>query len=582
MTTLAGSDSIVFADGTGSMATFNRPSGVAISRDGTYALVADLDNNRVRHIAVATGRVTTLAGSGAYAFADGMGSMASFSSPRDVAISSDGRFALIADSDNGRVRRIEIATGNVTTLAGPGTANFADGTGSMASFSSPNGVAISSDDTFALVADTGNNRLRRIEIATGSVTTLAGSGAATFADGTGVMASFARLDGVSISRDGQFALVADQDNFRVRRIEIANGRVTTLYGPHSSDYLKSVPVSSDGSFALVSGRNNLRGLNLLVSELTQLAGSEAAAFADGTGLAAAFNSPAGVAISSDGTFALVADSLNNRVRRALLAAPCRAGFYCIAGSSTPTQFACDAGFYCSATGLSSSSSQAQCQAGSYCPAGSSASAGAGPCQAGFYCSSGSSSATQTPCAAGSYCPSGSTSGASPDHACDAGAYCPPGSNSSAGAGACDAGYFCPAGSTSRQAAGEANQCAPGTYCPAGSKVPALCPDGFYCPNATRALKCESTQSCPAGSVAPLSPSPQSPPPASPASLSAIVIALIVFCALSVAGVAVWWVWRRVLSKGVESHVDDVALESELDARYKPLDERDAPAVYSVI
>ncbi len=131
VTTLAGSGDTVFSDGTGTSATFNEPSGVAISFDGVFALVADANNNRVRRVTLATGVVTTLAGSSSDSapFADGTGSAASFSYPSGVSTSPDASFALVVDTFNNRVRHIVVATGEVTTFAGS-TQGSADGTGS--------------------------------------------------------------------------------------------------------------------------------------------------------------------------------------------------------------------------------------------------------------------------------------------------------------------------------------------------------------------------------------------------------------------------------------------------------------------
>ena len=180
---MAGSGSTTpFTDGTGTSATFNNPTGVAISPDGSFALIGEY-NNRVRRLVLATRVVTTLAGSSS-AFADGTGTSASFKVPIGIAISSDSTFALIVDSTNNRLRSVVIATGVVSTLAGSGTATFADGQGASASFNGPYFVAISPDGLFALVTDSGNNRLRRVALPTGAVTTLVGSSSATFADGT--------------------------------------------------------------------------------------------------------------------------------------------------------------------------------------------------------------------------------------------------------------------------------------------------------------------------------------------------------------------------------------------------------------
>lgn len=456
ITTLAGSGSPTFADGTGSSASFNQPTSVTISSDRTFALVLELMNSRVRRVEIATGQVTTLAGSGLTAFSDGMGTMASFNQPHGLAISNGGTFALVADTDNRRIRRIEIATGLVMTLAGSAIGGITDGTGSSASFNSPTDVAISSDDAFALIADYNNHRVRRIEIKTGQVTTLAGSYSG-FADGARSMAQFNHPRGIAVSSDGLFALVADQDNQRVRRVEIATGLVTTLAGSGSRGFADGagltalfaeptgVAISSNGLFALVSDRNNnrVRGINLATGQVITVAGNSGSVqYADGTGSMASFSVPCGAAISSDSTFALVADTFNNRVRYARLAFVCLGGTYCTGGNAAPM-----------------------------------------------------------PCLLGS-------------------------------------------------------------YCPAGAKVSALCPEGFYCPDATQALPCAPTQSCPSGSILP-SPSP------SP-SLSASTTALIVIFGLAAVGGAAWFVWRRMRVSTDETV--DVTLRSEIDSNYTPLRE----------
>ena len=95
--------------------------GIAISPDGSALFVVDMFNDKIRRVEVATGAVTTLAGSGETGSADDVGGAARFSCPYDVAISRDGSALFVADLDNHKIRRVEVATGAVTTVAGSGT-----------------------------------------------------------------------------------------------------------------------------------------------------------------------------------------------------------------------------------------------------------------------------------------------------------------------------------------------------------------------------------------------------------------------------------------------------------------------------
>ncbi len=316
VTTPAGSGTAGFTNGAGNSASFNLPSG--ITTDGTNLYVADTRNNAIREFVITTGQVTTLAGSGTAGFTNGTGALASFNSPSGIA--SDGTNLYVVDARNNAIRELVIATGHVTTLAGSGIAGFTNGAGTSASFNFPDGIAAVGTNLY--VADTRNNAIREIVIATGQVTTLAGSGIAGFANGAGTSASFNFPDG--IASDGTNLYVADTGNNAVRKIVIATGQVTTLAGSgtagftngagNSASFNSPDGIASDGTnlFVADTGNNAVRGIVISTGQVTTLAGSGTAGFTNGTGTSASFNSPDGIAV--DGTNLFVADTGNNAVR----------------------------------------------------------------------------------------------------------------------------------------------------------------------------------------------------------------------------------------------------------------------------
>ena len=209
--TLAGSGVGGFADGTSTAAQFYLPEGVAVDSAGTI-YVADTNNNSIRKITPA-GVVTTLAGSGAFAFADGTGTAAQFYLPSGLVVDSAGTI-YVADTTNNRIRKITPA-GVVTTLAGSGVSGSANGTGTAAQFKSPAGVALDSSGV-VYVVEYGGNRIRKITPA-GVVTTLAGSGAPGSANGTGTAAQFYYPSGIAVDSAGVI-YVADNNSNLIRII----------------------------------------------------------------------------------------------------------------------------------------------------------------------------------------------------------------------------------------------------------------------------------------------------------------------------------------------------------------------------
>lgn len=208
-TTIAGTVSLSgFADGPATNASFNGPTGVAVSKEGVI-YVADTYNDRIR--AIKEGNVTTVAGN-ARGFADGVGTQAMFDTPLGLAMWEDR--LLVADAGNRRIRVVE-PDGRVWTLAGTGAGNLADGLPSVASFVRPTAIAVSPDGII-YIAD--GNAIRAMgRRSFGYVETIAG-GSRGFADGHALTAKFDRPSGLAVDDQGRL-LVADSNNGLVRIIE---------------------------------------------------------------------------------------------------------------------------------------------------------------------------------------------------------------------------------------------------------------------------------------------------------------------------------------------------------------------------
>ena len=212
-------------DGAGSSARFNSPFGIAVDAAGNV-YVADRGNHTIRKITPA-GVVSTLAGlAGSAGSTDGAGNTARFSNPSAVAVDAAGT-VYVADTGNQTIREIT-AAGVVSTLAGlAGNQGSADGTGNAARFNNPFGVAVDAAGN-VYVGDTFNQTIRKITAA-GVVSTLAGlANSRGIADGTGNVARFDQPGGVAVDATGN-VYVADAGNSTIRTITPA-GVVSTLAG----------------------------------------------------------------------------------------------------------------------------------------------------------------------------------------------------------------------------------------------------------------------------------------------------------------------------------------------------------------
>jgi DNA-binding beta-propeller fold protein YncE len=186
-------------------ADIGHPRGFAALSDGRLVL-SDFANQRVGIIDLATGVVTDLAGlAGCPGSANGTGAWARFLNPQGVAVLTGNRI-IVADREAHLLREVSL-TGVVTTFAGDGVAGTMDGARASSRFVAPQ--ALAADNTGAiLVSDVDAHRIRRIA-SDGTVSTVAGNGTAGFADGSGQNAAFFGQEGLAVSADGKTIYVAD-------------------------------------------------------------------------------------------------------------------------------------------------------------------------------------------------------------------------------------------------------------------------------------------------------------------------------------------------------------------------------------
>lgn len=353
--TVAGSPSNAgAADDSGSDSRFRTPGGIAM--DGNTLYIADTFNHIIRKVDIDTGMVTTLAGkAGISGSTDSTESAAVFNSPTDVIMGENGAFIYIVDTSNHIIRSMELSTGEVRTFTGfPAIAGTADGTGTNARFNSPRRGVRLHDKLY--IADTGNHVIRVIDIPTRQVSTLAGQSGVP-----GPYDSSERPSGIAgfnapgdITTDGAFLYVADTGNHAIRKVDPATGIVSTIAGSRGT---KGLVDSADGLplfnapegiawhngilYVSDTGNSIIRKIDLATMNVSLQAGdvscvdevtvtngvetvtkkcegqpSGTSSFGDstdGTGRTTSFLSPTG--INTDGSYLYVMDTGANRVRR---------------------------------------------------------------------------------------------------------------------------------------------------------------------------------------------------------------------------------------------------------------------------
>ncbi|WP_305805894.1 NHL repeat-containing protein [Stenotrophomonas sp. YIM B06876] len=277
--------------GDGAQARFSDPWGVAIDTGGSLYVADAGDNNRIVRRWL-DGRFHLLAG-GAEGFADGTGAAAAFNTPSGLALDRHGNL-YVADTGNHAIRKVS-PRGEVSTVAGNGTAGAVDGRGARAQFNGPMGVAVD-DQGRIYVADTWNDRIRVIET-DGRVRTLAGGDRPGHADGRGAVARFDTPTDLKLDAHGTL-WVADLGNDAIRGVSPAGVVSTRIGGPGGERVLwgpMALAVTHDGVLYVAE---RLGGRVVQVSP-----GGHRVAIA-GDEPSARFARPAGIALAPDGSVLL--------------------------------------------------------------------------------------------------------------------------------------------------------------------------------------------------------------------------------------------------------------------------------------
>lgn len=259
--------------GPAARAELNFPTAVAVDRDGNL-YIADTMNHRVRMVDSASGIISTLAGIGQARFSGdgGPANQAGLNEPAALAVDNEGRL-YIADQSNHRVRVVDLKTGVIHTIAGTGMATY-DGDGRHAvdaGLAGPSGLALA--DNHLYIADTFNGRVRCVDLSTGLITTVAGDGGVyRYESPSDSSPSLSRPTGIALDQEGHLYLT-DSDNHLIRQWDRASGMAFCVAG-------QGIPAYSGD---------------------------------DGAAREASLCYPFGIVADRDGTL-LVADTFNHRIR----------------------------------------------------------------------------------------------------------------------------------------------------------------------------------------------------------------------------------------------------------------------------
>ncbi len=312
----------------------NMPFDVALDARGDL-FFSDTFNHRIRKVDRATGRITSVAGNGTAGFSGdgGPATRAQLNEPYGIAVGPGGEL-FVADRLNRRVRRVDPRHGTITTVAGTGAKVFSGdgGPGLAAGLVEPNGVALSRDGKSLFIADVAGHRIRRLDLASGIITTFAGTGRARH-DGDGGPAERASIWGaraVEVGPDDSIYILEREGN-TLRVVRPESGTIATMAGTGAKGYSgdggpaesatfngpKELAVDPAGNVWIVDTENHaIRFIDAATHRIRTVAGTGQPG-GDGDGgpaTRARLDRPHGVAVAPDGSV-FIGDTHNHRVRR---------------------------------------------------------------------------------------------------------------------------------------------------------------------------------------------------------------------------------------------------------------------------
>ncbi|QEC42558.1 IPT/TIG domain-containing protein [Pseudobacter ginsenosidimutans] len=302
------------ADGAGNVASFQQMVGLTTDAAGNFYLS---DLNRIRKI-TPQGVVSTFAGS-VSGHADGTGANARFSLPASIAIDNAGNL-YVADRFNHMIRKITPAQ-EVTTIAGTGELGNVNGAGNIAKFSMPYGIAVNPAGTHLFVGDEGNDAIRKIDLATNIVTTVAGNGTSTRKDDVGILAGIPSPGNLAFDADGNL-IITEKGAGMIRKMA-PDGRVTTLGGfdPRQDVNIQPTHLSFDSEkniYVVFSGGREIKKYTPAGASSFFAGAWMGPDLEDGAASVIQFKRPEGIVVKEDGQgnkTIYVVDQLRKKIKK---------------------------------------------------------------------------------------------------------------------------------------------------------------------------------------------------------------------------------------------------------------------------